>query len=59
MTAATCGSDGTCTYTFTHAVPAGAKGTYAIGIEGRDAHHVVLPGTDGAATAQLQRPTTR
>jgi OmcA/MtrC family decaheme c-type cytochrome len=32
---ASCGSDGTCTYTFTHTVPAGAKGTYAIGIEGR------------------------
>ena len=32
---ASCGSDGTCTYTFTHAVPAKATGTYAIGIEGR------------------------
>jgi OmcA/MtrC family decaheme c-type cytochrome len=32
---AQCGSDGTCTYTFTHAVPANAKGTFAIGIEGR------------------------
>ncbi len=33
--AATCTNDGTCTYTFTHAVPAKATGTYAIGIEGR------------------------
>ena len=30
-----CSNDGTCTYTFTHAIPAGAKGTYAIGIEAR------------------------
>src|SRR5581483_9711471 len=32
---ATCASDGTCTYTFTHAVPATAKGTFAIGVEAR------------------------
>ena len=32
---ATCGTDGTCTYTFTHSIPAKATGTYAIGIEGR------------------------
>ena len=32
---ASCGSDGTCTYNFTHAIPAKATGTYAIGIEGR------------------------
>ncbi len=32
---ATCSPDGTCSYTFTHAVPAKATGTYAIGIEGR------------------------
>ena len=32
---ASCSSDGTCQYTFTHAVPANATGTYAIGIEGR------------------------
>jgi OmcA/MtrC family decaheme c-type cytochrome len=32
---AKCGSDGTCTYTFTHAIPAKATGTYTIGIEGR------------------------
>ncbi len=39
-----CGSDGTCTYTFTHTVPAGAKGSFAIGVEARRAL-VVLPGT--------------
>src|SRR5215471_6444412 len=32
---AKCGNDGTCTYTFTHAIPAKATGTYTIGIEGR------------------------
>jgi OmcA/MtrC family decaheme c-type cytochrome len=32
---AQCSSDGTCSYTFTHAIPAKATGTYAIGIEGR------------------------
>ncbi len=39
-----CGQDGTCTYTFTHAIPAGSKGTFAIGVEARRAL-VVLPGT--------------
>jgi OmcA/MtrC family decaheme c-type cytochrome len=30
-----CSAAGTCTYTFTHAVPAGSTGTYAIGLEAR------------------------
>lgn len=34
---AQCAGDGTCTYTFTHAIPANATGTYSIGIEGRRA----------------------
>jgi OmcA/MtrC family decaheme c-type cytochrome len=34
-TAAKCDAGGTCTYTFTHSIPAAAKGTFAIGIEGR------------------------
>jgi OmcA/MtrC family decaheme c-type cytochrome len=34
-TKATCSAAGTCTYTFTHAVPASATGTYAIALEGR------------------------
>ena len=34
-TAATCSASGTCTYTFTHPVPAGATGTFGIGIEAR------------------------
>jgi OmcA/MtrC family decaheme c-type cytochrome len=41
---AKCSNDGTCTYTFTHAIPAGAKGTFAIGIEGRRGL-TILPGT--------------
>jgi OmcA/MtrC family decaheme c-type cytochrome len=34
-TTASCDSSGTCSYTFTHAIPAAATGTYTIGIEGR------------------------
>jgi OmcA/MtrC family decaheme c-type cytochrome len=30
-----CGQDGTCSYTFQHAIPANATGTYSIGVEGR------------------------
>jgi OmcA/MtrC family decaheme c-type cytochrome len=40
----TCGQDGTCTYTFTHAIPADAKGSFAVGVEARRAL-VLLPGT--------------
>ena len=43
-TKATCDANGNCTYTFTHAVPADATGTYAIGVEARRTE-VVLPGT--------------
>lgn len=39
-----CSSDGTCTYTFQHAIPADAKGTFAIGIEARRGL-TLLPGT--------------
>src|SRR5205823_12215081 len=42
--AANCGSDGTCSYTFRHAVPAGATGTYTIGIEARRTE-TLLPNT--------------
>lgn len=41
---ATCDPDGTCKYPFTHAVPAGATGTYAIGVEARRTE-TLLPGT--------------
>ena len=45
----TCSSDGTCSYTFTHTIPATAKGTYAIGIEGR-LPITLLPGTTQTVT---------
>jgi OmcA/MtrC family decaheme c-type cytochrome len=41
---ASCSNDGTCMYTFNHAIPANASGTYAIGIEGR-LSTTLLPGT--------------
>jgi OmcA/MtrC family decaheme c-type cytochrome len=45
---ATCANDGTCTYTFTHAIPANATGSYAIGIEARRGSTLL------AGTAQQQ-----
>lgn len=50
--ASTCSADGTCQYTFTHTVPAGAAGTFAIGIEGRIAV-TLLPGTDKAQSVNM------
>jgi OmcA/MtrC family decaheme c-type cytochrome len=44
MTTSQCGTDGTCVYNFTHAVPANAHGSYAIGMEGRRTE-TLLPGT--------------
>jgi len=44
LNSAACGSDGTCMYTFQHAIPGNATGTYAIGIEGR-LTATLLPGT--------------
>ena len=41
---AKCSADGTCTYTFTAKIPAGAKGTYTVGIEARRGI-TLLPGT--------------
>ena len=49
--AAQCDSSGNCTYNFTHAVPAGATGTYAIGVEARMSI-TLLPGTVVQQTAQ-------
>jgi OmcA/MtrC family decaheme c-type cytochrome len=46
-----CGNDGTCTYTFTHALPANAKGTFAIGVEARRGL-TILPNTVKQATTQ-------
>jgi OmcA/MtrC family decaheme c-type cytochrome len=44
VTAAACDGSGNCSYTFKHAVPSGATGTYAIGVEARRAE-TILPGT--------------
>jgi len=49
ITGANCAAGGTCTYTFTNIVPAKAKGTYTIGIEGR-LSTTLLPGTTQAVT---------
>jgi len=44
VSTAKCDAGGTCTYTFTHTVPAKATGTFAIGVEARRGS-VLLPGT--------------
>lgn len=50
-TTGTCSPDGTCSYTFTHAIPAGATGTYVVGIEARRGL-TLLPGTTLQQTTQ-------
>ncbi len=50
MAAATCSASGTCMYTFTHAIPAKATGTYAVGIEARRSETV--PQLINGATVQ-------
>jgi OmcA/MtrC family decaheme c-type cytochrome len=49
---AACSSSGACTYTFTHAIPAAATGTYTIGGEARESV-TVLAGTTEAQTFEL------
>ncbi|MBZ5603239.1 MAG: OmcA/MtrC family decaheme c-type cytochrome [Acidobacteriia bacterium] len=49
LTVASCGPDGTCTYTFKHAIPANAVGTYTMGMEARR-QEVVLGGTTSQQT---------
>jgi len=46
-TAATCDSSSNCTYTFLHAIPAKATGTYAIGVESERLENI-LAGTTAA-----------
>ncbi|PWU12134.1 MAG: hypothetical protein C5B51_01255 [Terriglobia bacterium] len=48
---AKCSPDGTCSYTFAHAIPADAKGTFAIGVEARRGL-VILPGTEKEQTTE-------
>jgi OmcA/MtrC family decaheme c-type cytochrome len=49
--ASKCGQDGTCTYTFTHSIPANATGSYAIGVEARRGL-TLLPNTVQQITTQ-------
>jgi OmcA/MtrC family decaheme c-type cytochrome len=51
LTGSSCDANGNCSYTFTHTIPANAKGTYTIGIEGR-LSITLLPGTTSAVTTQ-------
>ncbi len=51
-TSTSCSADGTCSYTFTHAIPADATGTYSIGMEGRR-QYVLLPGTTQETTTEV------
>jgi OmcA/MtrC family decaheme c-type cytochrome len=48
----TCSSSGACSYTFTHAIPAAATGTYTIGGEARTTV-TVLAGTTDSQTVEL------
>jgi OmcA/MtrC family decaheme c-type cytochrome len=47
-----CNSSGVCAYTFTHAIPAGSTGTYAIGGEARTTV-TVLAGTTASQSVEL------
>jgi OmcA/MtrC family decaheme c-type cytochrome len=48
---ASCDGGGNCTFTFKHAIPATAKGTFAVGIEGRRGI-VINPGTTSSVTSE-------
>ena len=51
VTAPTCSSSGACSYTFTHAIPANATGTYTIGGESRTSV-TVLAGTTSSQSVE-------
>ena len=48
---AKCSNDGTCTYTFSHAIPSDARGTFAIGVEARRGL-TILPNTEKQQTTE-------
>jgi OmcA/MtrC family decaheme c-type cytochrome len=54
-TQGTCDGSGNCTYTFMHAIPAGATGSYAIGAEAVRQENV-LPNTNAAQTVETGSP---
>jgi OmcA/MtrC family decaheme c-type cytochrome len=54
-TQGTCNSSGACTYTFLHAIPAGATGTYVIGVESERLENV-LAGTTLAQQVESGTP---
>ncbi len=54
-TAGTCDSSGNCTYTFLHAIPAKANGTYAIGVESERLENI-LPNTTSAMQVESGTP---
>ncbi|HLY19359.1 MAG TPA: OmcA/MtrC family decaheme c-type cytochrome [Bryobacteraceae bacterium] len=54
-TLGTCDTSGNCTYTFQHAIPAGATGTYAIGVESEILENI-LPNTNAAQQVESGTP---
>jgi OmcA/MtrC family decaheme c-type cytochrome len=54
-TQGTCDTKGNCTYAFLHAIPAGAKGTFVIGVESERLENV-LPGTNAYQQVESGTP---